>query len=53
MPTQGGGTQPASDYYPGTDEQESSLPSDHRTSVGVAGAALATTKSAYNRLTQT
>ncbi len=52
MPTQGGGSQPASDYYPGTSEQASGVPDDHRTRVGVAGSALATTKSAYNRLTE-
>ena len=52
MPTQGGGSQPASYYYPGVSNQEGAVPKGHRTSVGVAGSALATTKSAYNRLTQ-
>jgi hypothetical protein len=52
MPTQGGGSQPASYYYPGTREQEGSVPDGHRTTVGLAGSALATTKSSYNRLTK-
>ncbi len=52
MPTQGGGSQPASDYYPDTSKQADAVPDDHRTTIGVAGSALATTKSAYNRLTQ-
>jgi phospholipase C len=50
MPTQGGGSQPASDYFPGASEQEGSVPDGHRTTVGVAGSALVTTKSAFNRL---
>jgi phospholipase C len=52
MPTQGGGTQPASDYYPGTSEQASAVPDGDRTTVGAPGSALATTKSAYNSLTK-
>ena len=52
MPTQGGGSQPASDYYPGTSGQANGVPDDHRTTIGVAGSALATTKSAYNDLTK-
>ena len=52
MPTQGGGSQPASDYYPGTSKQTGAVPDDRRTTIGVAGSALATTKSAYNRLTE-
>jgi len=52
MPTQGGGTQPASDYYPGTGEQASAVPDGDRTTVGAPGSALATTKSAYNSLTK-
>ena len=52
MPTQGGGSQPASYYYPGITKQDGDVPDGHRTTVGVAGSALATTKSAYNRLTK-
>ncbi|HUA05984.1 MAG TPA: alkaline phosphatase family protein [Solirubrobacteraceae bacterium] len=52
MPTQGGGSQPASYYYPGVSKQESGVSDGHRTTVGVAGSALTTTKSAYNRLTK-
>ena len=52
MPTQGGGSQPASYYYPGITKQDGGVPDGHRTTVGVAGSALATTKSAYNRLTK-
>lgn len=52
MPTQGGGTQPASYYYPSATTQESAIPDGHRTTVGTAGSSLATTKSAYNRLTK-
>jgi phospholipase C len=47
MPTQGGGSQPASYYYPGVSEQEGTVPKGHRSTVGVAGSALVTTKSAY------
>jgi phospholipase C len=53
MPTQGGGSQPASRYYPGASDQESAVADDHRTTVGVASSSLATTKSAYNRLART
>ena len=52
MPTQGGGTQPASDYYPGTGEQGSGVADGHRTTIGTAGSSLTTTKSAYNQLTK-
>jgi hypothetical protein len=52
MPTQGGGTQPASYYYPSAATQESGTPDGHRTTIGTAGWSLATTKSAYNRLTK-
>jgi phospholipase C len=52
MPTQGGGTQPASDYYPGTSKQGSGVADGHRTTVGTAGSSLTTTKSAYNQLTK-
>jgi phospholipase C len=52
MPTQGGGSQPASQYYLGTSEQETGVPDHHRTTIGVAGSALVTTKSAYNDLTR-
>jgi len=50
MPTQGGGTQPASYYYPSATTEESAVPDGHRTTIGTAGASLATTKSAFNRL---
>ena len=53
MPTQGGGSEPASHYYPGMSEQESQVPDDQRTTMGIAGSSLATTKSAYNSLTKT
>jgi phospholipase C len=55
MPTQGGGSRPASYYYPAVSQQESGVPDNHRTTVGVAsaGEALLTTKSAYNRLAAT
>jgi hypothetical protein len=52
MPTQGGGTQPASYYYPSAATQENGTPDGHRTTIGTAGSSLATTKSAYNRLTK-
>ena len=52
MPTQGGGTQPASDDYPGTSEQGSGVDDGHRTTIGTAGSSLTTTKSAYNQLTK-
>ena len=50
MPTQGGGSRPAGYYFPGANKQASAVPEGHRTTVGVAGASLATTKSAYNSL---
>jgi phospholipase C len=51
MPTQGGGTQPAGDYYyPGAGEQGSGVADGHRTTIGTAGSSLTTTKSAYNQL---
>jgi phospholipase C len=50
MPTQGGGTQPAGDYYAGAGEQGSGVADGHRTTIGTAGSSLTTTKSAYNQL---
>ena len=50
MPTQGGGSQPASRYYT-TTEAQAAVPDDHRTAlVPAAGPGPMTTKSAYNRL---
>jgi phospholipase C len=34
MPTQGGGSRPASYYYPAVSQQESGVPDNHRTTVG-------------------
>jgi phospholipase C len=48
MPTQGGGSQPASDYFRTTAE-ERAIPADRRTAIG-DGRTPTTTKSAYNRL---
>jgi hypothetical protein len=51
MPTQGGGTQPASKYYP-TSESADAIPDDHRTALAADGQATMTTKSSFNRLTR-
>ncbi|HEX4009481.1 MAG TPA: alkaline phosphatase family protein [Solirubrobacteraceae bacterium] len=52
MPTQGGGSQPAGDYYPATAEQ-AAIADDHRTVIAPAAGGRATTKSSYNRLAVT
>jgi phospholipase C len=49
MPVQGGGSQPASKYYPTTAEQQA-IPDDHRTSLQFRSPGPQTTKSRYNRL---
>jgi phospholipase C len=50
MPTQGGGTQPASRYFPDAEAQDA-VPDDHRTVLAPAGSpGPVTTKSAYNAL---
>jgi phospholipase C len=50
MPTQGGGSTPASSYYPMSAE-EARISDDARTEIVVDGPRPVTTKSAYNRLT--
>jgi phospholipase C len=49
MPTQGGGSQPASDYYKLTAAQRA-VSDDQRTAIGNGSPGTATTKSSYNRL---
>jgi hypothetical protein len=49
MPTQGGGSQPASRYYATTEAQDV-IPDDHRTVFAAERPAPVTTKSSYNRL---
>jgi phospholipase C len=49
MPTQGGGSQPASDYYTLT-PAEREVPDEHRTLIANGRPGSATTKSSYNRL---
>jgi len=49
MPTQGGGSRPASDYF-ATTAEERAIPPDHRTAIIGDGPTPVTTKSAYNRL---
>jgi len=52
MPTQGGGSQPASRYF-ATTESEDAIPDDQRTALATGGGpGPMTTKSSYNRLTQ-
>jgi phospholipase C len=49
MPKQGGGTEPASRYFP-TSKSEREVDDDHRTVLGAPGAKPMTKKSSYNRL---
>lgn len=49
MPTQGGGSQSASKYFPTTESQDA-VADDYRTMLAADGTAPVTTKSAYNRL---
>ena len=48
MPKQGGGTQPASDFFK-TSEAERAIPDDDRTVIAPGGPRPMTTKSSYNR----
>lgn len=49
MPVQGGGSQPASKYYPTTAEQDA-IPDDQRTSLNFRSPGKQTTKSRHNKL---
>ncbi|HWF53363.1 MAG TPA: alkaline phosphatase family protein [Solirubrobacteraceae bacterium] len=49
MPTQGGGSTPASRYFAMSDE-ERAIPGDHRTAIEVGGPHTITAKSRHNRL---
>ena len=49
MPIQGGGSEPASNYYPTTSEQ-AAIPDDDRTSLDFVSPGPQTVKSSYNRL---
>jgi hypothetical protein len=49
MPVQGGGSEPASKYYPTTAEQEM-IPEDHRTALNFRFPGPQTTKSRHNQL---
>ena len=49
MPKQGGGTQPASQYYATTESQDA-IADDHRTALAADRPAPMTTKSSFNRL---
>ena len=51
MPTQGGGSQPASNYYP-TTKQQKKIPKHHRTPIKHHGKRPVTTKSQYNALAE-
>jgi phospholipase C len=51
MPKQGGGTQPARQYY-ATSESQDAISDDHRTVLAADAPAPITTKSSFNRLTR-
>jgi phospholipase C len=51
MPKQGGGSEPASKYYPTTKSQRAT-PDEERTVIAPRGSGKSTTKSSYNRLTR-
>jgi len=51
MPTQGGGSKPATDFFPAT-AAEHAIPDDERTVIAPEGPGSMTTKSSYNRLAE-